>query len=50
MVWEPQAKVALPVTREGVPVLSRVFPCNTTDVETVKKVKDDLGDGNSGWS
>jgi len=37
--------VALAVTREGLPVRSWVFPGNTTDVTTVKKVKADL----RGW-
>jgi transposase len=38
--------VALAVTREGLPVRSWVFPGNTTDVTTVKKVKRDL----KGWN
>ena len=37
--------VALAVTREGLPVRSWVFPGNTSDVDTVKKVREDL----RGW-
>jgi len=37
--------VALAVTREGLPVRSWVFPGNTTDVETIQRVKADL----KGW-
>ena len=43
--WSPQVVVALAVTREGLPVRSWVFPGNTADVTTVKKVKADL----RGW-
>jgi transposase len=43
--WSPQIVVALAVTREGLPVRSWVFPGNTSDVETVKRVKEDL----RGW-
>jgi transposase len=43
--WNPQAVVALAVTREGLPVRSWVFPGNTTDVETIQRVKADL----KGW-
>ena len=43
--WAPQVVVALAVTREGLPVRSWVFPGNTADVTTVKRVKDDL----KGW-
>jgi transposase len=43
--WSPQVVVALAVTREGLPVRSWVFPGNTPDVVTVKKVKSDL----RGW-
>jgi len=43
--WSPQVVVALAVTREGFPVRSWVFPGNTTDVATVKKIRDDL----RGW-
>jgi len=41
----PQVVVALAVTREGLPVRSWVFPGNTSDVDTVKKVREDL----RGW-
>ena len=44
-VWAPQVVVALAVTREGIPVRSWVFPGNTADVSTVKKIKEDL----RGW-
>jgi transposase len=40
--WSPQVVVALAVTRDGVPVRSRVFPGKTSDVETIKKVRADL--------
>ncbi len=40
--WGPQVVVALAVTREGLPVRSWVFPGNTTDVNTVEKVRSDL--------
>jgi transposase len=43
--WGPQVVVALAVTREGLPVRSWVFPGNTTDVNTVEKVRADL----RGW-
>jgi hypothetical protein len=43
--WSPQIVVALAVTREGLPVRSWVFPGNTSDVETVKRVREDL----RGW-
>ena len=43
--WGPQIVVALAVTREGLPVRSWVFPGNTSDVDTVKKVREDL----RGW-
>jgi len=43
--WSPQIVVALAVTREGLPVRSWVFPGNTADVDTVKKVREDL----RGW-
>jgi transposase len=44
--WGPQVVVALAVTREGLPVRSWVFPGNTTDVDTVEKVRSDL----RGWN
>lgn len=40
--WAPQVVVALAVTREGLPVRCWVFPGNTSDVSTVKQVRDDL--------
>jgi len=43
--WGPQVVVALAVTREGLPVRSWVFPGNTTDVDTIEKVRSDL----RGW-
>ena len=43
--WSPQIVVALAVTREGLPVRSWVFPGNTSDVETINRVRDDL----RGW-
>jgi len=43
--WAPQVVVALAVTNEGIPVRSWVFPGNTADVTTIKKVKADL----RGW-
>ena len=43
--WGPQVVVALAVTREGLPVRCWVFPGNTTDVNTVEKVRKDL----RGW-
>jgi hypothetical protein len=42
----PQIVVGLAVTRDGLPVRHWVFPGNTVDVTTVKKVKDDL----KGWN
>src|SRR3954464_3689460 len=39
---DPQVVIALAVTREGVPVRSRVFPGNTPDVTTVQAIKADL--------
>jgi transposase len=44
-VWSPQVVVALAVTREGLPVRCWVFPGNTPDVNTVKKIRQDL----RGW-
>ena len=43
--WSPQAVVALAVTNEGIPVRCRVFPGNTSDVDTVERVRRDL----RGW-
>jgi hypothetical protein len=43
--WSPQVVVALAVTREGLPVRCWVFPGNTTDVDTVERVRADL----RGW-
>lgn len=43
--WSPQIVVALAVTRDGLPVRSWVFPGNTSDVDTIKKVREDL----RGW-
>jgi transposase len=43
--WAPQVIVALAVTREGLPVRSWVFPGNTSDATTVKRIKQDL----RGW-
>lgn len=43
--WAPQVVVALAVTREGLPVRSWVFPGNTSNINTVKKVRADL----KGW-
>ena len=43
--WSAQIKVALAVTREGLPVRSWVFPGDMSDVDTVEKVKKDL----RGW-
>jgi transposase len=43
--WTAQVVVALAVTREGLPVRSWVFPGNTSDVDTVERVKSDL----RGW-
>jgi hypothetical protein len=44
--WAPQVVVALAVTADGLPVRSWVFPGNTSDVDTVKKVRADL----RGWN
>ncbi len=44
-VWSPQVVVALAVTREGLPVRCWVFPGNTPDVSTIKKIRQDL----RGW-
>jgi len=44
--WGPQVVVALAVTREGLPVRSWVFPGNTADVSTVKKIRTEL----RGWN
>jgi len=41
----PQVVVGMAVTRDGFPVRSWVFPGNTADVTTIKRVKDDL----RGW-
>jgi hypothetical protein len=41
----PQVVIGLAVTRDGLPVRSWIFPGNTADVTTIKKVKDDL----RGW-
>jgi len=43
--WTPQIVVALAVTREGLPVKSWVFPGNTADVSTIKRIRKDL----RGW-
>jgi hypothetical protein len=43
--WSPQIVVALAVTRDGLPVRSWVFPGNTSEFETIKKVREDL----RGW-
>ena len=43
--WSVQVIVALAVTSDGLPVRSWVFPGNTTDVDTVSKVREDL----RGW-
>ncbi|MCP5007623.1 MAG: transposase, partial [Planctomycetes bacterium] len=40
-----QVVVALAVTREGLPVKSWVFPGNTTDTDTIERVRRDL----RGW-
>lgn len=42
--WGPMIVVALAVTREGLPVRCWVFPGNTTDVNTVERVRKDLKD------
>jgi transposase len=44
-MWAPQVVVALAVTSDGIPVRSWVLPGNTSDVATVKQVRDDL----RGW-
>jgi transposase len=44
-VWAPQVVVALAVTRDGLPVKSWVFPGNTADAKTVKRVRADM----RGW-
>lgn len=44
-VWAPQVVVALAVTRSGLPVRCWVFPGNTSDVTTIKQVRQDL----RGW-
>lgn len=41
----PQIVIGLAVTRDGLPVRCWIFPGNTVDVTTVKKVKEDL----RGW-
>ena len=43
--WSPQVVVALAVTNEGIPVRCWVFPGNTSDVDTVERVRRDL----RGW-
>jgi hypothetical protein len=43
--FAPQVIVALAVTRQGLPVRSWVFPGNTPDTETVKRIRADL----RGW-
>jgi transposase len=45
-MWGAQVVVALAVTREGIPVRCWVFPGNTTDVDTVNRVRKDL----RGWN
>ncbi len=45
-VWAPQIVVALAVTSDGLPVRSWVFPGNTSDVETIERVRSDL----RGWN
>ena len=37
--WSPRAVVALAVANEGIPVRCRVFPGNTSDVDTVERVR-----------
>jgi hypothetical protein len=44
-MWAPQVVVALAVTNDGIPVRSWVLPGNTSDVATVKQVREDL----RGW-
>lgn len=41
----PQVVMGLAVTRQGIPVKHWVFPGNTVDLSTIRKVKDDL----AGW-
>jgi transposase len=43
--WAPQVVIALAVTREGIPVRSWVFPGNTSDANTIEKIRADL----KGW-
>jgi transposase len=43
--WTAQVVVALAVTRDGLPVRSWVLPGNTSDVTTIKRIRDDL----RGW-
>jgi transposase len=43
--WSVQVIVALAVTSDGLPVRSWVFPGDTTDVDTIFKVREDL----RGW-
>lgn len=43
--WTHQVVVALALTRDGLPVRSWVLPGNTSDVATVKQVREDL----RGW-
>ena len=43
--WSPQIVVALAVTRDGLPVRSWVLPGNTSEFETIKRVRADL----RGW-
>lgn len=45
-VWTPQVIVALAVTTEGLPVSCWVFDGNTSDVDTIEKVRSDL----RGWN
>ncbi|MDM8538995.1 IS1634 family transposase, partial [Desulfobacterales bacterium HSG17] len=42
--WTVQIVVALAVTSDGLPVRSWVFPGNTTDVDTISRVRADLRD------
>lgn len=43
--WSPQVVVALAVTRDGIPVKCWVFPGDTADVSTIKRIREDL----RGW-
>jgi len=43
--WGPQVVIALAVTKEGLPVRTWVFPGNTSDFETILRVRKDL----RGW-